>query len=203
MKVLIPSALRSYTREPQVEAVGRTLDELFADLDHRYPGLRFRVVDEQDLLRRQHAHLRQWPRGARASACSAARRLRGHRFGAQRGLRLTDVAVRVEQCRRFRRWECLPSRSPREQAWKWRVVAGSFCPPAESSCESPAREERQRGGEPRQICTRVPSSTTAPSGSLKKSAALPALRLIIAKRRSRQRAMPLSDFCTTDSRLRK
>lgn len=51
MKVLIPSALRSYTREPQVEAVGRTLDELFADLDRRYPGLRFRVVDEQNLLR--------------------------------------------------------------------------------------------------------------------------------------------------------
>jgi len=51
VKVLIPSALRSYTREPQVEAVGRTLEELFADLDHRYPGLRFRVVDEQNMLR--------------------------------------------------------------------------------------------------------------------------------------------------------
>jgi molybdopterin converting factor small subunit len=33
------------------EAVGRTLDALFADLDHRYPGLRFRVVDEQNMLR--------------------------------------------------------------------------------------------------------------------------------------------------------
>ncbi len=51
MKVLIPGALRSYTRESQVEAVGNTLDELFADLDRRYPGLRFRVVDEQNLLR--------------------------------------------------------------------------------------------------------------------------------------------------------
>ncbi len=51
MKVLIPGALRSYTRESQVEAVGDTLDELFADLDRRYPGLRFRVVDEQNLLR--------------------------------------------------------------------------------------------------------------------------------------------------------
>lgn len=51
MKVLIPSALRSYTRASQVEACGHTLDELFDDLEPRYPGLRFRVVDEQRLLR--------------------------------------------------------------------------------------------------------------------------------------------------------
>ncbi len=51
MKVLIPGALRSYTREAQVEASGGTLAELFDDLDRRYPGLRFRVVDEQGLLR--------------------------------------------------------------------------------------------------------------------------------------------------------
>lgn len=51
MKVLIPGALRSYTRESQVEAVGGTLDELFANLERHYPGLRFRVVDEQNLLR--------------------------------------------------------------------------------------------------------------------------------------------------------
>ena len=51
MKVLIPGSLRSYTRESQVEAVGDTLDELFADLDRRYRGLRFRVVDEQNQLR--------------------------------------------------------------------------------------------------------------------------------------------------------
>ena len=51
MKVLIPGALRSYTRESQVDAVGDTLDALFADLDRRYPGLRFRVVDEQGQLR--------------------------------------------------------------------------------------------------------------------------------------------------------
>lgn len=51
MKVLIPGALRSYTHASQVEAVGRTLDELFDDLDRRYPGLRFRVVDEQGRLR--------------------------------------------------------------------------------------------------------------------------------------------------------
>ena len=51
MQVLMPSALRSYTRESQVEATGDTLTALFADLDRRYPGLRFRVVDEQEQLR--------------------------------------------------------------------------------------------------------------------------------------------------------
>ncbi len=51
MKVLIPAALRSYTREAHVEAEGATLEELFADLERRYPGLRFRVVDEQGQLR--------------------------------------------------------------------------------------------------------------------------------------------------------
>ena len=51
MQVLIPGALRSYTRASRVEAVGETLAALFQDLDRRYPGLRFRVVDEQGQLR--------------------------------------------------------------------------------------------------------------------------------------------------------
>jgi sulfur-carrier protein len=51
VKVLIPGALRSYTRGSHIEATGATLDELFEDLDRRYPGLRFRVVDEQGQLR--------------------------------------------------------------------------------------------------------------------------------------------------------
>lgn len=51
MRVLVPSALRSYTGVSQVEATGDTLLVLFSDLDRRYPGLRFRVVDEQDRLR--------------------------------------------------------------------------------------------------------------------------------------------------------
>lgn len=51
MKVLIPGALRSYTGAAHVQAEGATLDALFDDLDRRYPGLRFRVVDEQGLLR--------------------------------------------------------------------------------------------------------------------------------------------------------
>ena len=51
MKVLINGALRSYTGESHVEAEGDTLDVLFANLDRRYPGLRFRVIDEQEQLR--------------------------------------------------------------------------------------------------------------------------------------------------------
>lgn len=53
MKVLIPSSLLSYTKAPEVDASGATLAELLADLDRQYPGLRFRVVDEQDRLRGQ------------------------------------------------------------------------------------------------------------------------------------------------------
>ena len=51
MKVLIPSPLRSYTREREVESCGATLAEMLADLDRRYPGLRFRMIDEQDRMR--------------------------------------------------------------------------------------------------------------------------------------------------------
>ncbi len=35
-----------------VQAEGRTLAEILADLDQHYPGIRFRVVDEQDRIRR-------------------------------------------------------------------------------------------------------------------------------------------------------
>jgi sulfur-carrier protein len=52
MKVLIPSPLRSYTGAREVRAEGRTLGEALADLDRQFPGLRFRVVDEQGALRR-------------------------------------------------------------------------------------------------------------------------------------------------------
>ncbi len=51
MRVLVPSPLHSYTGAAEVEADGATLDELLRDLDRRHPGLRFRVVDEQDRMR--------------------------------------------------------------------------------------------------------------------------------------------------------
>ena len=53
MKVLIPSPLRSYTRgRSEVEASGATLAELLRNLDTDYPGIRFRMIDEQDAVRR-------------------------------------------------------------------------------------------------------------------------------------------------------
>jgi sulfur-carrier protein len=51
MKVLIPGPLLSYTTIREVDGVGATLNELFVDLDRRYPGLRFRLVDEQEKMR--------------------------------------------------------------------------------------------------------------------------------------------------------
>jgi molybdopterin synthase sulfur carrier subunit len=51
MKVLIPSPLLSYTNVKEVDASGATLHELLLDLDRQYPGLRFRIVDEQDRMR--------------------------------------------------------------------------------------------------------------------------------------------------------
>jgi molybdopterin synthase sulfur carrier subunit len=51
MKVLIPTPLRSYTKAREVESAGTTLGEVLADLDRRYPGLRFRMIDEQDKMR--------------------------------------------------------------------------------------------------------------------------------------------------------
>jgi molybdopterin converting factor small subunit len=51
MKVLIPSPLRSYTRAREVEATGATLVDLLDDLDRQFPGLRFRIVDEQGRMR--------------------------------------------------------------------------------------------------------------------------------------------------------
>ena len=53
MNVAVPSQLRDYTcGHAQVEARGATLAELLADLDRRYPGMRFRMIDEQDRIRR-------------------------------------------------------------------------------------------------------------------------------------------------------
>ena len=52
MRVILPSPLSSYTaNRREVEAQGGTVHELLADLDRRYPGIRFRMVDEQDAIR--------------------------------------------------------------------------------------------------------------------------------------------------------
>ena len=55
MNVLIPTPLRSYTGQRQVQASGPTLAAVLADLERQYPGIRFRMIDEQDRMR---AHVR-------------------------------------------------------------------------------------------------------------------------------------------------
>ena len=62
MRVLIPAPLRSYTADAAaVTALGQTLDELATDLDRRYPGMRFRVIDEQGQIR---PHIKFFVNGA-------------------------------------------------------------------------------------------------------------------------------------------
>ncbi len=53
IQVLIPSQLTSYTDgATRVPAAGATVGAVLDDLDARFPGLRFRVIDEQDRVRR-------------------------------------------------------------------------------------------------------------------------------------------------------
>jgi molybdopterin synthase sulfur carrier subunit len=54
MRVLVPGPLRSYTNvAPTVSADGATLGDVVGDLELRYPGIRFRIIDEQGRIR-QH-----------------------------------------------------------------------------------------------------------------------------------------------------
>ena len=53
IRVAIPSQLIAYTDgATRVEAAGDTVGRVLDDLDRRFPGLKFRVVDEQDRVRR-------------------------------------------------------------------------------------------------------------------------------------------------------
>jgi len=57
MRVFIASPLYSYTGgRGEVEGTGATLAEMLADLDRRFPGIRRRIVDEQDHVR-QHMRI--------------------------------------------------------------------------------------------------------------------------------------------------
>ena len=57
MRVLIPGALLSYTGQNWVEAAGTTVADVIDDLEARYPGIRFRMIDEQGRIRR---HMRMF-----------------------------------------------------------------------------------------------------------------------------------------------
>lgn len=57
MTVHIPSALRSYTKQKsEVTAEGETVADILRALDRRYPGIRFRIITEQDTIR-QHIRI--------------------------------------------------------------------------------------------------------------------------------------------------
>lgn len=50
--VRIPGPLRSYTREAAcVDAEGESVSAVLADLNRRFPGMRFRIIDEQERIR--------------------------------------------------------------------------------------------------------------------------------------------------------
>jgi len=52
MKVIIPDVLQSYTeRQRVIEVTGYDLDALFVAMDGRFPGMRFRVINELDQIR--------------------------------------------------------------------------------------------------------------------------------------------------------
>ncbi len=80
MNVLIPTALRSYTGRRVVEASGPTLGELLADLDRQFPGIRFRMINEQGATR---PHVRFFVNGKQA-------------FDLSQPLRLSDEVVIVQ-----------------------------------------------------------------------------------------------------------
>lgn len=71
MKVLIPSALYSYTKSSQAAATGSTLDDVLLDLDRQYPGIRFRMIDEQHQVRR---HMRIFVNGISTNTLSQTMR---------------------------------------------------------------------------------------------------------------------------------
>jgi molybdopterin synthase sulfur carrier subunit len=69
VKVRIPSPLHSYTAGlAQLECAGATLDEVLRELDTRYPGMRFRILDEQGRIRQ---HLRVFADGRPVTALTA------------------------------------------------------------------------------------------------------------------------------------
>ena len=70
MNIYIPDALRSYTNDCRtVTAQGATLAALLVDLERQFPGIRFRMIDEQDAIRR---HMRIFVNGDEARTLDIA-----------------------------------------------------------------------------------------------------------------------------------
>lgn len=69
VKMLIASPLHPYTGCDEVELDGATLGALLDDLEARFPGIRFRIVDEQGRVRR---HMRFFINGGQVFDLSQA-----------------------------------------------------------------------------------------------------------------------------------
>ena len=70
LSVRIPTPLRSYTGgAAAVHASGATVGEVLDDLDRQFPGLGFRVVDEQGRVRQ---HMNIWLHGERCRDLTAS-----------------------------------------------------------------------------------------------------------------------------------
>ena len=68
--VRIASPLRSYTAGAATVSVrGRTLAEVLSSLEERCPGIRFRMIDEQDHIR---PHMRLFVNSSEARELTAA-----------------------------------------------------------------------------------------------------------------------------------
>jgi sulfur-carrier protein len=76
VKVILPSPLTDYTdgkREvaAQIAAAGAALDDALRDLDRQFPGIRFRMIDEQDRVR---PHIKLFVNGVQQRKLDAALR---------------------------------------------------------------------------------------------------------------------------------
>ena len=70
MNVSIPSPLLSYTNQcTSVEANGNTVAELLMHLDQQFPGMRFRMIDEQNAIR---THMRIFVNGEMITSLATA-----------------------------------------------------------------------------------------------------------------------------------
>jgi len=81
--IFIPTQLRNYTNgATSVPAHGTTIDEALTDLDRRHPGIRFRIIDEQNRIRE---HMRIFVDGERALRTDNQIKAELHIFGALTG----------------------------------------------------------------------------------------------------------------------
>ena len=90
-RVIVPTQLRGYTAgKDEVRADGATLDEILVDLDRQFPGVRFRVIDEQNRVRR---HILLFVGMERQDRALSGERLPANRLGRRR--RHLDLRRRV------------------------------------------------------------------------------------------------------------